>query len=134
MILPIEIYLFIAVGSTIGAFPTFFLIMLMMLAGVYLLHHQGIVTLRKLQLALARGEPPTDALLEGILLLIGGILLIIPGFFTDFIGLICLIPGLRNYLLTKLNSSIQTHSSSAKYSATLKKSTIIEGEYRREKD
>jgi len=95
----LEIYLLFTVGSLIGVLPTILLIILTAVLGTYLLRAQGLATLQKAQMALQQGQLPADALFEGILLLLGGALLLTPGFFTDAVGFACLIPGLRKYLV-----------------------------------
>ena len=94
-----EIYLLIEVGSVIGAIPTVFMVVFTAVLGTMLLQAQGISTLRRVQEATARGEVPAVEMLEGFFLIIGGILLLIPGFFTDIIGFLCLIAPLRRALI-----------------------------------
>lgn len=96
LIVPIiEIYLLIQVGSVIGAIPTIFLVVFTAVLGALLLRQQGFSTLGRVQAALARGEVPALEMLEGAMLLFGGALLLTPGFFTDAIGFVCLVPQLR---------------------------------------
>jgi len=96
IIIPIvEMVLLIKVGGMIGAIPTIGLVMLTAVIGVALLRQQGFDTLTRLQSRLANGEIPGTELLEGAMLLIGGALLLTPGFFTDGVGFICLIPTFR---------------------------------------
>ncbi|MFT5098411.1 MAG: UPF0716 protein FxsA [Patiriisocius sp.] len=91
----LEMYLLIQVGSRIGALPTIGLVVLTATLGIWLLRLQGLATLARLQSRLNQGEIPGQELLEGIMLLVGGALLLTPGFFTDGIGFVCLLPGLR---------------------------------------
>lgn len=98
----IEIYLLIQVGEVIGALPTIFIVVFTAVLGVALLRWQGLVTLTRVQAALARGELPAQALLEGALLLVAGALLLTPGFFTDAIGFALLISPLRRFLAQSL--------------------------------
>lgn len=96
IIIPIiEMVLLIKVGGLIGVIPTIGLVMLTAVIGIALLRQQGLDTLARLQSRLAKGEIPGTELLEGAMLLIGGALLLTPGFFTDGIGFICLIPTFR---------------------------------------
>lgn len=95
----LEIYLLIEIGSVIGAIPTVFMVVFTAVLGVMLLQAQGISTLRRVQEATERGELPAVEMLEGFCLLIGGGLLLIPGFFTDIIGFLCLVPPLRRALI-----------------------------------
>jgi UPF0716 protein FxsA len=91
----VEMYVLIQVGNSIGALPTVALVVLTATLGIWLLRLQGIATLRKVQEKISRGEIPGRELLEGIMLLIGGALLLTPGFVTDGIGFACLLPFLR---------------------------------------
>lgn len=95
----IEVYLFAWVGSMIGAGATVLLVVLMAMAGVFLVRFQGIRTLMTAQAQLSQGLLPTQALLEGPLILLAGVLLLIPGFFTDIWGLLLLVPPLRRMFL-----------------------------------
>jgi UPF0716 protein FxsA len=96
IIIPIvEMVLLIKVGNLIGVFPTIGLVMLTAVIGVGLLRQQGFDTLARLQSRLANGEMPGTELLEGAMLLVGGALLLTPGFFTDTVGFVCLIPVFR---------------------------------------
>ena len=100
LVVPIlEIYLLIQVGSLIGALPTVFLVVFTAVAGAWLLRRQGFATLGRVQATMARGEIPAIEMLEGAMLLIGGALLLTPGFFTDAIGFVCLIPALRRSVI-----------------------------------
>jgi UPF0716 protein FxsA len=100
LIIPVvEIYLLIKVGGLIGAGPVVLLVIFAALLGMMLMRHQGFATLMRAQSALARGELPAIALLEGAVAIFGALLLIVPGFFTDVIALFCLIPPLRRLLL-----------------------------------
>jgi len=88
----IEIYLLIQVGEIIGALPTIFMVVFTAVLGVALLRWQGLVTLTRMQAAMARGELPAVTMIEGVFLLVAGALLLTPGFFTDAIGFALLIP------------------------------------------
>jgi UPF0716 protein FxsA len=91
----VEIYFLIVVGGIIGALPTVTLVVLTAVIGAALARHQGLATLRRLQATIDRGEAPALELVEGVLLLVGALLLLTPGFFTDALGFVCLIPPTR---------------------------------------
>ena len=95
----------IQVGGVIGALPTVGLVVLTAVVGVWLLRLEGFATLTRVQDKLNRGEIPETELLEGIMLIFGGALLLTPGFFTDFIGFVCLLPGLRRPLAARIINS-----------------------------
>jgi UPF0716 protein FxsA len=99
LLLPIlEIAVLIEVGGWIGGGPTLLLVVLGGVAGSLLLRRQGLATLRRAQESLDRGEPPVGAVFEGFCVVIGAILLIIPGFLTDIVGILLLVPFLRDAL------------------------------------
>ncbi|MEJ2060736.1 MAG: FxsA family protein [Gammaproteobacteria bacterium] len=95
----LEIYLFIKVGSLIGALPTIGIILLTAFTGAVLLRQQGISAMFRVQQSMARGQLPAVEMFEGMLIAAGGLLLLTPGFFTDFLGLLCMIPPLRRALV-----------------------------------
>lgn len=128
----IEIYLLIQVGSAIGALSTVALVVLTAVIGALLLRHQGLFTYARVQQALARGELPTMAMLEGLVLLVCGALLLTPGFFTDTLGFLALIPPLRQWLILKVleKGVIRTVGPQPRQPGTGPQT--LEGEYRRE--
>jgi UPF0716 protein FxsA len=94
----IELWGLISVGKLIGGWTTVGLVILTGVLGAWLAKQQGLQVLRLVQLQLSRGQLPTDALLDGVLVLVGGILLLTPGFFTDIAGLVLLIPYTRMFV------------------------------------
>lgn len=108
----IEIYLFIEVGSRLGGFNTVLLVVLTAVVGVNLLRYQGFTTLRRAQQNMQQGQMPAQEMLEGMVLAVGGVLLITPGFLTDALGLFCLLPFTRRWLLRSLfaGARVQMHS------------------------
>lgn len=91
----VEMVILIEVGGIIGALPTVGLVVLTATLGIWLLRLEGMATLARVQARLDRGELPETELLEGIMLLVGGALLLTPGFVTDAVGFACILPGLR---------------------------------------
>lgn len=136
LIVPIfEIYLLIQVGGLIGVLPTIALVVFTAVVGAWLLRSQGFATLARVQATLARGEIPAIELLEGAMLLIGGALLLTPGFFTDAIGFICLIPVLRRGVISWAIRRGIIHTDihgGARTTTDEFGSRTIEGEYRRD--
>lgn len=105
LIVPIiEIYILIQVGGLIGVIPTIGLVVLTAVIGAALLRTQGLHTYLRFNQALGEGRLPAAEILEGVALLIGGALLLTPGFFTDTIGFICLIPFSRRALIAWLTA------------------------------
>jgi UPF0716 protein FxsA len=121
----VEIYLLIEVGSRIGAASTILLIILTAMLGAFLLRIQGIMTIARVQQSLDQGKLPATELVGGLMLLLTGALLLTPGFFTDAVGFICLIPNIRNRVANSLlKSFFQTHVQKQKSSPV-----TLEGEY-----
>lgn len=100
----VEIYFLIQVGQVIGAVPTIALVVFTALLGAMLLRFQGWTTLQRTRLSMAQGQLPAIEMMEGVLLLFAGILLLMPGFFTDAIGFLLLIPPLRRALIRRFLS------------------------------
>lgn len=96
ILLPIlEIYLLIESGRLIGAWPTVLLVVLTGVAGSWLMRQQGFELLSKIQNELATGHLPTGTLLDGAIIIAGGVLLLTPGFCTDLFGFTMLVPTTR---------------------------------------
>ncbi len=94
----IEIALFIEAGGLIGVLPTLLAVLATAMLGTALMRIQGLRTLRRARAAMNAGEVPARELFDGACILIGGMLLVVPGFFTDAVGLLLLIPPLREVL------------------------------------
>ena len=123
----VEIYFLIQVGQEIGAFSTVLLCILTAALGAILIRIQGILTLLRAREKLQRGEIPADNLLEGLILLIAAVMLLTPGFVTDVLGFLCLVPSLRSLLaLGMLHRAFQED--------LRKRNIIVEGEFWEEDD
>jgi UPF0716 protein FxsA len=112
IIVPVtELYILIEVGKKIGSLTTIGIIILTGIIGAYLVKSQGFMILRKIQNDLNEGIMPGDSLIHGAIILAGGVLLLTPGFATDIVGFIFLIPVSRNvvkkYLLKWLQGKIK---------------------------
>lgn len=92
-----EIYVLIGVGGLIGTMPTIMLVLLTGIIGVSMLKKQGFSVFSRLQEKMRQGQAPAQEMVEGILLIIAGAFLITPGFVTDIIGFLWLIPPTRQY-------------------------------------
>jgi UPF0716 protein FxsA len=132
----LEIYLLIVVGGIIGALPTVMLVVLTAVIGAALARHQGLATLQRLQAAMARGEAPAIEILEGVLLLVGALLLLTPGFFTDALGFACLLPPSRRLLSLWLlkRFMVITPAGQQRPPQGAHQPQTLEGEFRREDD
>ncbi|MDQ3951337.1 MAG: FxsA family protein [Actinomycetota bacterium] len=91
----IELAVIVQVAEEVGVFETIALLVLVSVVGAWLLKHQGSATWRSLQATSARGEAPTKEAIDGALILVGGALLLTPGFVTDAVGLLFLFPPTR---------------------------------------
>ncbi|WP_394229944.1 FxsA family protein [Shewanella colwelliana] len=91
----IELNVLIRVGESLGSWTTVGLVIFTAVVGVSLVRSQGISTLMQVQQKLARGEAPGQEIVEGMMLAVAGLMLLIPGFVTDFIGLLLLTPFTR---------------------------------------
>ena len=111
----IEIYLLIKVGSVIGGLPTVATLVVISLLGAYLVRSQGFRILGRIREELSRGRLPASQLLDGAMVLVGGILLMTPGFFTDFLGLFFLIPATRRLIKMWLGLWLQARISKGGY-------------------
>lgn len=129
-----EIYLLLGVGSIIGAFPTILLVVFTAVLGAFLLRQQGFVTFRRFQESLARGEIPAYEMIEGPLILVGGALLLTPGFITDVLGFACLIPATRKKIAQYIieNHLVLAGASAGFGQAKAAENNVLEGEFRKE--
>jgi len=114
----IEIYLFIKVGSQIGAFNTIYLIIITAVVGLYYAKYEGLNTLRSAVSQLVKNEIPINEIISGAALAVAALLMILPGFLTDVIGLIIIFPWTRKILLKKI--TIKKNNNNKNF---------IEGEY-----
>ncbi|HEC91695.1 MAG TPA: membrane protein FxsA [Candidatus Atribacteria bacterium] len=107
----VELYILIEVGKKIGSLSVIGVIILTGILGAYLVKSQGFMILKKIQNDLNEGILPGDSLIQGAIILAGGILLLTPGFITDIVGFIFLMPFSRkvvkNYLLKWLKGKIK---------------------------
>tara|TARA_B100001996_G_C18368830_1_gene480805 strand:- start:13 stop:417 length:405 start_codon:yes stop_codon:yes gene_type:complete len=117
----IEIYLFIKIGSSIGAFNTISLILITAIVGVYYARYEGLNTLKSAISQIVTNKLPIYEIISGAALAIASLLLILPGFATDLIGLLLIFPFTRRIILKKV---------STKYKQSNKSNDHIEGEYK----
>ena len=120
----IEIYLFIKIGSLIGAFNTIFLIFLTAFIGIYYARAEGLNTLNSGLRKMFKNEIPAYEMLSGALIGIGAIFLIIPGFATDFFGFLIIFPPTRKIMFKKFSKR------NNKNNFNEKREDYIEGEYK----
>jgi UPF0716 protein FxsA len=129
----VELYVLIKVGALIGAIPTIALIVFSAVLGALLLRRQGFELVRGVREGMARGEWPAAGMLEGVLVLASGVLLMVPGFVSDLIALLLLVPATRRralrWFLARRRAAPGQDESHGR-----RRPYVIEGEFRREKD
>tara|TARA_Y100000590_G_C15265928_1_gene843075 strand:+ start:28 stop:453 length:426 start_codon:yes stop_codon:yes gene_type:complete len=122
IIFPIlEIYLFIKIGSQIGAFNTILLIFLTAIIGVYYAKYEGLNTVRSGFLQIIKNETPAYEIISGAAIAFAAILLIIPGFATDFLGFLIIFPLTRKLIFGNISNKFKNKET--------KKNNFIEGEF-----
>jgi UPF0716 protein FxsA len=132
IILPfIEMYFLIKVGSYVGALNTIGLVFLTAIIGFFLIKAQGFKTLLDAREKLQYGELPTEEFLTAIFLLISGIFLVTPGFFTDSIGFLLLVPVIRKTIITFI-PNINFNSHFRANNSPNKREDWIEGDFKKE--
>ena len=117
----LEIYLFIKIGSQIGAFNTILLIFLTAIIGVYYAKYEGLNTIKSGFLQIIKNEVPAYEIISGAAIAFAAILLIIPGFATDVLGFLLILPITRKLIFGKLSNKYKKQK--------VKEKDLIDGEY-----
>ena len=137
----LELYIMIEVGAAIGGVTTIFIIVFTGVFGVLLLRHQGTVNISRMRKSLDQGELPALAMFESVFIFAAAIMLLIPGFITDALGLMFLITPVRLAIINKVLGlpRFQMYSSGfsenvSEFKAGSSDPNTIEGEYKREDD
>ncbi|MFV9998251.1 MAG: FxsA family protein [Arsenophonus endosymbiont of Dermacentor nuttalli] len=110
LLIYIEAVIFVGVAESIGVLTTLILVVLTSCLGISLVKSQGIKNLLLIRQKLAEGENPAEEMIKNVALVIAGILLILPGFFTDFLGLLLLFSPIQKLIVMKLMPHIQFYS------------------------
>lgn len=105
----LELFILVKIGTVIGFWSTVGICILTGLLGASLARIQGFLTLRRIQLELQEGKMPADKMLDGLFILIGGIVLLTPGLITDALGFAMLIPWTRDVFKKYLKSKFEGH-------------------------
>ena len=103
----VEIYLFIKIGAKIGAFTTILLIFITAIAGIIYARYEGLNTLRSAYSQMIKQETPAYEIISGAAIAFAALLLIIPGFATDIIGFLIILPITRKLILGKVSTKIK---------------------------
>ena len=117
----IEIYLFIKIGSQIGAITTILLIFTTAIVGIYYAKYEGLNTLRSGFIQLSKNEAPTYEMLSGAAIAFAALLLIIPGFATDIFGFLIIFPITRKFIFASFNKKYNRKEN--------KKNNFIDGDF-----
>jgi len=117
----IEIYLFIKIGSQIGAITTILLIFTTAIVGIYYAKYEGLNTLKSGFIQLSRKETPAYEIISGAAIAFAALLLIIPGFATDILGFLIIFPFTRKLIFKKFTKDFKTEKT--------KKNNFIDGEF-----
>ena len=117
----IEIYLFIKIGSQIGAFNTIFLIFVTAIIGVFYARFEGLNTIKSGLSQIIKNELPAYEIISGAAIAFAALLLIIPGFATDLLGFLLIFPFSRKLIFNKISNKFKNE--------TTQKKTYIEGEF-----
>jgi UPF0716 protein FxsA len=117
----IEIYLFIKIGSQIGAIYTILLILITAIVGVYYAKYEGLNTLKSGFIQLSKNETPTYEMISGAAIAFAALLLIIPGFATDIFGFLIIFPISRKFIFKKFFNKIKQKQ--------YKKNNFIDGDF-----
>ena len=117
----VEVYLFIKIGAQIGAFNTILLIFVTAITGIIYARYEGLNTLRSAYSQITRQETPAYEIISGAAIAFAALLLIIPGFATDTIGFLIILPTTRKLILMKISTKIKKKQAD--------KNNFIDGEF-----
>ena len=117
----VEIYLFIKIGGQIGAFNTILLIFVTAITGIIYARYEGLNTLRSAYSQIIKQETPAYEIISGAAIAFAALLLIVPGFATDIIGFLIILPVTRKLILRKISMKIKKKQSD--------KNNFIDGEF-----
>ncbi len=117
----LEIYLFIKIGTQIGAFNTISLVFITAIIGIYYAKYEGLNTIRSGFTQIVKNEVPAYEIISGAAIAFASILLILPGFATDLIGFLIIFPITRKLLLGNISNKIKKNE--------IKKDRVIDGEF-----
>ena len=131
----IEISLFIQVAHVIGVFLTLVLVIFTSVIGMSLVRNQGLKNFLLMQEKMAAGESPAAEMVKSVSLILSGFLLLLPGFFTDFLGLLLLLPPVQKHLTLKLLPHLRfTRTPGGGFRTDASAGNTFEGEYQRKDD
>ncbi|MGA3680144.1 FxsA family protein [Pseudomonas graminis] len=106
----LELFVLVKVGMSIGFLPTFLLVVAGSMLGVFVVRIAGVATALSARQSLARGELPAQQMLDGLMMTIGGGLLVLPGFISDVLGLLFLMPFTRRMIVGKVSNRAEAQA------------------------
>lgn len=131
----IEITIFIQVAQVLGVLLTLVLVIFSSVVGMSLVRNQGFKNLLLMQQKMAAGESPAAEMIKSVSLIIAGLLLLLPGFFTDFLGLLLLLPPVQKLLTLRLMPHLRfSRMPGGGFSASTQGGQTFDGEYQRKDD
>ena len=108
----VELYILFRLAGQIGFFPTLFIVIATGFAGAYLAKQQGLVVIQQMQKEMQEGRPPGNSMVDGVLVLVAGVVLLTPGILTDAFGILLLIPFtwmlIREYIKKVIKKKMQS--------------------------
>jgi UPF0716 protein FxsA len=128
----VELYLLIKVGGIFGAWPVVLWVIGAGFFGVSLIQSQGIATAERVRAALSRGETPAMGMLEGLAMVVAGVLFLVPGLLSDAMALVLMIPPVRRAVIRRFIKSTTGQSPRGPGFRQPPGERVLEGEYRRE--
>lgn len=138
LLIYIESVIFVRVATEVGVLMTLVLVVLTSCLGVSLVKNQGMKNVMQIQQKIAAGESPAAEMIKSVALVLAGFLLIVPGFFTDFIGLLLLLPPVQKLFVMRLIPYIRFAQPGKGFNAgpqdPFQKGDIFEGEFQRKQD
>ena len=134
-----ELSLLVSVSAGLGVFPTLFLLIAISVLGVWLVKLRGLYTMISIRQDLTQGKLPTDAVINSVLFIIAGILLIMPGFISDMLAILCILPFTRKLIklwgLNMLKKRFQFVNFTANQTAyRTKDDNVFDAEFERQQD
>lgn len=133
-----ELSLLVSVGSYLGVFPTILLLIAISALGLWFVKLRGLYTMYSIRKELSEGKLPAESLMSSVLFVFAGILLIIPGFLSDILAILCVLPFTRKMMMVMLGRIFKKRVSFMQFggyqTSQAKDDTIIDAEFERQQD
>lgn len=122
----IELYVMILVGGEVGALAVVLWTVLGALLGLAMMRNQGLATMQSAQVSMTKGESLDGALMQGVFVFLGGLLLFLPGLISDFIGILLLVPFIRNAMIAQALKGMKQRG---QFRSSYSQANVYEGDY-----